>query len=205
MKRIILSTAFLFVAIVAANAQSSFWHFSYPISLGLGETEEFVGTTSFRGFTIDGRGFIRDNISIGGMWSWEVFDEVKRGLPPEPITDDSGNVIGHISGTPYTYLNSIPIMVNGHYYLGDYGAMRPYFGIGIGTVYVDERTDIGYYTIQTQTWRFGLQPEVGVFIPFGLTDAGANISLRYRYGTQGNEDTRALSFLSLTVGVGWMN
>jgi outer membrane protein len=205
MKRIILSTAFLLAAIVAANAQRSFWHFSYPMSFALGETEEFVGGSSFRGFTIDGRAFIRNNISIGGMWSWEVFDEVKRGLPPQPVEDDNGNVVGHISGTPYTYLNSIPIMMNGHYYLGENGALRPYFGLGLGTVYVDERQDVGFITTQTKTWRFGLQPEIGVFIPFGLTDTGANVSLRYRYATKGKEGTRTLSFLSLTVGLGFMN
>ena len=204
MKRFILSITFILAAIVAASAQSTFWHFSYPMSFALGETEEFVGSSSFRGFTIDGRAFIRDNISVGGMWSWEVFDEIKRGLDPEPVLDDDGNVIGHISGTPYTYLNSIPIMVNSHYYIGNTGGIRTYFGMGLGTVYVDERTDVGFITTQTKTWRFGIQPEVGVYIPFGLTDTGANIGLRYRYATKGKDGTRTLSFVSLTVGLGFM-
>ena len=192
-------------AITGARAQGAFWNFSYPISFSLGETADFVGKTSFRGFAIDGRGFINDRVTIGGIVSWEVFNEVKRGLPPQPTLDENGNVTGYRSGIPYTYLNAIPIMVNAHYYIGNFGAVQGFFGAGIGTVYVDEREDVGFFTDQTKKWRFGIQPEVGVYIPFGLSNSGATVSLRYRYGTSAGEDTRQLNMLSLAVGLAFMN
>ena len=205
MKKNILIIAFTLASVAAANAQGSFWSFSYPMSMAFGETAEFVGQTSFRGFGIDGRSFINDNLSIGGLASWEVFDEIKYGLPPQPITDENGNVVGQRSGTPYTYLNTIPLMVNTHYYTGSYGAVQAFFGLGVGTIYVDEREDVGLFTTQTKKWRFGVQPEVGVYIPFGLSSSGATVSLKYRYGTKAGNETREVNMMSLSIGLGFMN
>lgn len=205
MKKNILIIALTVATIVGANAQGGFWNFSYPMSVAIGETGEFVGKASFRGFGIDGRSFIRDNVSIGGFASWEVFDEIKRGEPAQPILDDNGQTAGYRTGTPYTYLNTIPLMVNSHYYLGNYGSVQAFFGVGVGTIYVDEREDIGLFTTQTKKWRFGVQPEVGVYIPFGLSNSGATVSLRYRYGTKAGDSTREINMLSLAIGLGFMN
>ena len=88
--------------------------------------------------------------------------------------------------------------------MGENGAVRAYAGLGIGTVYVDTRSDIGFFTIQDKTWRFGVQPEVGVFIPFGLTGTGVNLSAKYRYATK-SSDVEALSMVSFGIGFGFMN
>lgn len=113
-------------------------------------------------------------------------------------------ILGNVSGVEYRFLNTLPIFVNAHYFAGDYGSIRPYAGLGIGTVYVDERTDIGLVSIQSKKWRFGLQPEVGVFIPFGLSPTGVNLSARYRYATKVS-DASAVSMFSFAIGLGFMN
>ena len=202
MKKLLIIIAVL--ASSTAFAQSAFWSFNYHMSFGTGEQQDYIERGSFRGFGIDGRGFITDNISIGGAFSWEVFDEIKRNLPPQEIESDIENVSGTISGVQYRYLNTLPIMVNGHFYLGTDGAVRPYFGLGIGTSYVDERTDIGLVSLQGKKWGFALQPEVGVMIPFGLTGAAANISGKFRYTTETSE-TVPVSFFTIGVGLGFIN
>lgn len=203
MKKLLIIIAVL--TSTASFAQRSFWSFNYPISFALGEQQDFIGKTSFRGFGIDGRGFLNNNISIGGHWSWEVFNEIKRDLPPIPINvSNDANIKGEISGVQYRFLNVMPILVNAHYYMGSDGAVRPYVGLGIGTSYVDERTDIGLVSIQTKTWRFALQPEAGVMIPFGLTGVGANVAARFRYAAKAG-DSLPISFFSLSVGLGFMN
>ena len=202
MKKLLIIIAVL--ASSTAFAQSAFWSFNYHMSFGTGEQQDYIERGSFRGFGIDGRGFITDNISIGGSFSWEVFDEIKRNLPPQEIESDIENVSGTISGVQYRYLNTLPIMVNGHFYLGTDGAVRPYFGLGIGTSYVDERTDIGLVSLQGKKWGFALQPEVGVMIPFGLTGAAANISGKFRYTTETSE-TVPVSFFTIGVGLGFIN
>lgn len=202
MKKILLSALIIAGFAINSNAQSSYWTFSWPISMGIGTTNEYIAKTSFRGFAMDGRSFITDDISIGGAWSWEVFDEIKRDLLPTEVNIDGA--VGHVSGTQYRYLNTIPIFVNSHYYLGQNGAVRAYIGAGIGTTYIDQRTDIGLVTIQSKTWRFGVQPEVGVFIPFGLTGTGVNLSAKYRYSTK-TSDADANSMVSFGIGFGFMN
>ena len=205
MKKLLIIIAVLSSS-TATFAQRSFWSFNYPISFAVGEQQDFIGKTSFRGFGIDGRAFLTDNISLGGTWSWEVFNEIKRDLPPTPISvSDDANIKGEISGVQYRFLNTMPIMVNGHFYLGSDGAVRPYFGLGLGTSYVDERTDIGFISLQTKTWRFALQPEIGVMIPFGLTGVGANVAGRFRYATKAGDGTLPNSFFTLSVGLGFMN
>jgi opacity protein-like surface antigen len=202
MKKILFSTLIMAGFAINANAQTSYWTFSWPISMGIGSTNEYIEKTSFRGFALDGRSFITDNITVGGAWSWEVFDEIKRDLPPREVTFDGAP--GHVTGTEYRFLNTLPIFVNSHYYTGQNGGVRAYVGAGIGTVYVDQRTDIGLVTIQDKTWRFGLQPEVGVFIPFGLTGTGANLSAKYRYATSAG-DSEAVNMFSFGIGFGFMN
>ncbi len=202
MKKILISALVIAGFAMNVNAQTSYWTFSWPISMGIGSTNEYIEKTSFRGISITGASFLTDNISIGGEWSWEVFDEIKRDLPPREITTDG--VTGNISGTEYRYLNTIPIFVNSHYYIGENGALRPFVGMGIGTVYVDQRTDIGFVSIQSQTWRFGVQPEVGVFIPMGLSGVGVSLKAKYRYATK-TSDVEALNMFSFGIGFGFMN
>ena len=202
MKKILLITFIIGGFAINTNAQSSYWTFSWPISMGIGETNEYIAKTSFRGFAISGESFLTDNISIGGEWSWEVFDEIKRDLPPREVSVNG--TPGNISGTEYRYINTIPIFVNSHYFAGQNGSVRPYVGLGIGTVYVDQRTDIGFVTLQSKKWRFGVQPEVGVFIPFGLTGTGVSLKAKYRYATKVS-DSEAISMVSFGIGFGFMN
>ena len=201
MKKLLIIIAVLTSS--SAFAQRSFWSFNYPISFAIGEQQEYIEKSSFRGIGIDGRGFITDNRSVGGSFSWEVFDEIKRGLEPREVFLDD-KLIGHVSGTQYRFINTLPIMVNGHFYLGSDGGMRPFFGLGIGTSYVEQRTDIGLVSFLGKKWGFAVQPEVGVLIPFGLTGAGANVSGKFRYTTE-TSDTLPISFFTLSVGLGFMN
>lgn len=202
MKKLLILIAVF--ATTASYGQRTFWSFNYHMSFATGEQQDFIDDPSFRGMSIDGRGFITDNISVGGSFSWEVFDEIKRDLPPSTLPTDQDNVVAEVTGVQYRYLNTLPLLVNGHFYLGSDGSARPYFGLGIGASYVDERTDIGLISIQGKKWGFAVQPEVGVMVPFGLSGAGANISGRFRYTTETSE-TLPISFFTLAVGLGFVN
>ena len=205
MKKIAYTLIIIAVVFISTTsfAQQSFWSFNYHMSFATGEQTDYISSGSFRGWGIDGRGFLTDNISVGGSFSWEVFDEIKRDLPPRTmsVTD---NVDGHISGVEYRFINTLPILVNAHYYLGSDGAVRPYFGLGIGTAYVEQRTDIGLVSITGNGWGFALQPEVGAMIPFGLTGVGANVAGRFRYTTKSGDTTIPISFFTLSIGIGFI-
>ena len=202
MKKILIIIA-VFVS-TASIAQQTYWTFNYEMSFGTGEQGDYIADGSFRGWGIDGRGFLTQNMSVGGSFSWEVFDQIYRDLDPHEITvvDD---ISGAISGVQYRFINTLPIMVNAHYYLGRDGAIRPYAGLGIGTAYTEQRTDIGFYSIYGKGWGFAVQPEIGAMIPFGLTGTGMNIAGKFRYTTQGGDTTFPISFFTLAIGIGFMN
>lgn len=198
----------LIIAVLISTAcysQRAFWSFNYHMSFGLGEQADFIADGSFRGWGIDGRGFITQNISVGGSFSWEVFDQIYRNLPPTPVSTGLENIEGHVSGVQYRYINTLPIMVNTHYYLGSDGEVRPYIGLSIGTAYTEHKTEIGLTSIVANGWGFAIQPEIGAMIPFGLTGVGANIAGRFRYTSQAGDTTFPISFFTIALGIGFMD
>ena len=46
------------------------WNVAFPE----GDTKDFVDKTSFRGFGLQGRWFVQDQLSVGLAWEWQVFD-----------------------------------------------------------------------------------------------------------------------------------
>ena len=58
----------------SAMAQSMF-SITYDMSLPMGETSDYVGQFSARGFGFEGRSFLSDNTAIGGSFGWHVFYE----------------------------------------------------------------------------------------------------------------------------------
>ena len=202
MKKILIIIA-VFIS-TASFAQRSYWAFNYEMSFAAGEQADYVGDPSFRGWGIDGRGFLTQNMSVGGSFSWEVFDQIYRNLPPYEL-NVKDEVNASISGVQYRFINTLPIMVNAHYYLGKDGALRPYAGLSIGTAYTEQRTDIGLYSIYAKGWGFAVQPEIGVVIPFGLTGTGLNVAGKFRYTTKGGDTTIPISFFTLAIGMAFVN
>lgn len=203
MKKIYLTAILLLGLIVSGNAQHSYWSINWDIAKGMGDTGDFVGNTSFRGISADGRYFFSENASVGGFFGWNVLNDKLSDLPPYEFEGADGS-IGHISGTQYRYLNIFPVLINAHYYVETGGDIKPYAGMGIGTVYTEQRVDVGLTSLYSDTWAFGVQPEVGVYIPFGYSGTGLNLAVRYLYGTSAGE-LNSLSTLTFAVGFGFMN
>ncbi len=196
MKKYIIVTLVL-VASITVNAQS-IWNLTYDISVPLGVTKDFTDKTSFRGFGIDGRQFIDENITIGGAWNWNVFYERRE----QQYYDVAENVTMH--GDQFRTGNYMPFMVNGHYYFGEDGGFRPYIGTGVGTIWKEEIMQIGSVTMQDDNaWQFGLTPEVGLYLPVG-NSGFIFLNAKYTYGVAtGKLD--ATSYLNFGIGIGWEN
>ncbi|MCD6544487.1 MAG: hypothetical protein J7K34_08255 [Flavobacteriaceae bacterium] len=201
MRKIYLTTLLLIGLIVSGNAQQSFWSLNWDITKGMGDTGDYIGDTNFRGISFDGRYFVNDNLTIGGFASWYALtDKVSN----KTLDFDNGDgTAGSITGTQVRYLNVFPVLINTHYYI-DTGGVTPYFGIGLGTVYSEQRTDFGLSSFYADSWAFGAQPEVGVFVPFGYSGTGLNLALRYLYGSSAG-DLDSLSMFSFAIGLGFMN
>lgn len=194
-KYIYLIAVFTLIS-TGAFAQGMF-SISYDIGLPLGGTAEYISQPSFRGFGLEGRGFITDNLSYGGAFSWAVFYEE---VGPEEWTREGED--GTVYGKQYRYINSFPLMATMHYYFGEWNSTRLYAGGGIGANIINQRTDVGLYVVKDEKWRFGLAPEVGVLIPINF-NSSLNLSAKYQYAVKAG-DSDAVSYLSFKIGFAFM-
>lgn len=196
-----LNKIFLTAVFIVTISFSSFsqgggiWNFQWAIGFPVGETSDFLDQTSFRGFAIEGRGYVTDRITVGGRAGWQTFYK-DFGYVSESSDDIT------ISGFQRKYINAIPITVNAHYYFGN-GLVLPYVGVGVGPYYIETRNYMGIYYVREKAWHFGVAPEVGVVVPFGSSNAGLNVALKYQYAAK-TKDTQAVSWVELDIGISYI-
>lgn len=181
--------------ISSASYSQSLYSMNYTMSLGVGDQGDYINSASFRGFTFEGRGFISDQFSLGGLFTWSTFYEKLGGA-----TYIEGTTT--LTGTQYRYINAFPILFTAHYYTSDDPySVRAYLGGGIGTYKINKRTNIGVWSFEDRYWHFGFAPEVGVLFPISM-DTKLNVSLKYHYAFK-TKNSINYSWFGLNVGFAW--
>ncbi|MGH7726690.1 MAG: hypothetical protein ACREOU_14785 [Candidatus Eiseniibacteriota bacterium] len=168
----------------------------YEMSFPSGDTKNWVDNESWVGFSMEGRYFLKSNLSVG--WSVGVHSlyEHVNGITELGRFD--------VSGDQYRNLNVFPILATGHAYLGEWEGTRPFVGMGAGVFANRQLLDVGAYTVNLTEWQFGFSPEVGVIVPLEW-DSRLTIHARYHYPIEGGKylDGRAHSFPFVSLGVGY--
>ncbi len=200
MKKIFI-TIILFIGLAVNSNAQSFWALNWDITMGTGETSDFIGNVNFRGLSFDGRVFVNDNISVGGQIGWKTMYEKLTDLPPIEIEEDG--ISGDISGTQMHYLNVFPALITSHYYF-DSGNVKPYIGLGLGGVWIEQKNEIGLRSFYDDSYAFGVQPEIGAFIPIGLNSSGINLAAKYLFGTSAG-DLDSIGIFTFSIGFAFMN
>lgn len=190
MKRTFLIIIFALIGFTV-QAQQSMFNLNYSMAVPMGDSKDFVGNSSFRGGTFEGRGFINDQLSVGGYLGWNIFNETRVG------EEYSGPGLD-VKGTQYRFLNMIPMQVTTHYYLGDFEGVTAYGGIGVGATRSLQRTEIGLIAVTNNNWHLGISPEIGVYIPLNF-NVGFNVSARYDHAVKSNDYT----YSNLTFNIGF--
>ncbi|AYB33978.1 outer membrane beta-barrel protein [Chryseolinea soli] len=186
----------LLVTVVVSRAQQNTFALSYTISFPMGSTSDFLSKTSFRGSTVDWRYALKPNVQIGASVGWYNFYEDRSF---NSYTSSDGSTVA--SGKQYRYINTVPILILADYSFAssDEQKMKPFAGLGIGTTYTRQDTDMGQFTFRDDDWQFTLAPEAGVKIGF---QPGFNGYLCARYNNSFSTtymDTQ--SYLSLNIGM----
>ncbi|QZE12862.1 hypothetical protein K4L44_09705 [Halosquirtibacter laminarini] len=127
----------------------------YTIAFPSKNISDFVDPTSYRGFSMDFRHLLSDNFSVGFTTGFQSFYEDK-GVKDTYMNDAT------LHGHTYHYLYSVPIFVNGHYYMNMDGKLKPFVGIGIGTIYNNMETRVGGISEDNKYWQFAIAPEIGL-------------------------------------------
>jgi len=171
------------------------WNFQWVMGLPVGPTSDFVDQFSVRGLGIEGRGYVTDNLTIGGRAAWSTFyKDFGR------VTESVGNYT--INGYKRRYINAIPLTINAHYYFVN-GIVMPYVGVGVGAYYVETRDFMGIYYLREKAWHFGVAPELGIEIPFGSSNTGLNFAVKYNYAAK-TKDTREVGWLEIDLGIAYI-
>ncbi len=175
------------------NHPKMVWTFDYSMGFQTSELKDFISDASFRGFYMDGRGFINDNISIGGGIGWNIFYQDY----PRDTYEFPG---GAITGQKWNYFFVMPLLVNAHYYFSHQGQIQPRIGLSTGGYYTEKEVQIGNLYVKDHLWKYGITPELEVYLPFGTSEWGLNLAAKYNFIFY-NEDKMDMSnYFSLNVG-----
>jgi hypothetical protein len=195
MKKIKLLIGLFIALAIGSNiyAQGDFI-MSYNTSLSLGETNDFISQYSWRGFGMEGRWEVADEIYIGVSAAWSVFYEAEKGT--------FVNGTRTTSATQYKYINAYPLLAAGYkYFTLTSRGLSLYGGLGLGTYYVETIRDFSIWTITNKGWQFGVAPEIGILIP-GTSNADFILSVKYNYALKTSK-VPEFSTLGFNIGISY--
>jgi hypothetical protein len=178
-------------------AETGVGGFTYDISMPTGDTEDFAGNISFRGFGVEARWFRSKHTALGFTWHWNVFHKQTDG------TWEVEN--GHVTGHQFHRIYSSPVLLTYYYQWGDAKYSKGtlwYAGLGAGAFWIEKRLEVGTGVHQATNWHMGVCPEVGMY--YGLSfNAYLNVAVKYDYAFRSGEDT-SQSYLCVCTGIGWV-
>jgi len=195
MKKIFIIAIFSVLG-MSVFAQSSITALSYSIGFGTGDMHDYISKTSFRGFTIDYRKLVQTNVGVGVDIGWNVFYEEK------PYDTYEYKDITY-SAKQWRYSNHWPVLVAADYYMNPGEQISAFGGLGVGTMYTLQNTDMGAYTFEKDAWHFALRPEIGVLIQ-PAPGVGIMIASKYYYGFKAG-DLPAQGLVTINVGFVFSN
>ena len=196
LKVFILAVLFAGTAMAQSKVLSGI---TWNIGLPAGQMSNFMGKASYAGFGFETHNFLTDDFSVGGSVSWNYWSEM------------TGETIqlkqGALSGTQIRYVNSIPILLNGTFYLGGRrDELRPFLGLNAGAYYILQRLDMGVYSLDNDHWHFGLAPEAG-FLYRASDDTYITAAGRYNYAFSSGETVsgqkNTVAYWGINIGIAY--
>jgi hypothetical protein len=168
------------------------WNIAKPV----GSMSDFVGNTSLSGFNIGYRHCYKNNFIIGGRTGLISFYEY---LGFTNVNVDNTTTYSRVENR----VNAVPILfIVDYMYNSD--KLIPYVGIGIGTYFINTSTTSDNVTLKSNnSFHFGVSPEVGITIPFIVSNFGLNLSSRYNYAL-GAGSSSGYSWFDFTIGISFM-
>ena len=172
----------------------SYMSAQYAVSFGTGDLGDFISATSWRGFLIEYRSAVKSNLLYGLDAGWNVFYEKK-----DRDSYTSGNET--ISGVQYRYQNVVPLLAAADFFISSENALKPYVGLGIGTMYSERATDMNLYRLKETSWQFALKGEIGLLYKVNYSSS-IKFAAKYYNGFK-TSSLDAQSYVSLSLGMAW--
>lgn len=182
-------------SLMAQDAGHALYSLQYSVAYPMGDLNDFISKTSFRGFSMEFRKMVNDHVLAGLEFGWNVFY-----AKMENATESEGTIT--LTGTQFRYLSSFPMLVEVGYSTKSSEQLSPYALLGIGTIYHRSRLDVGIWEFSNEAWHFALKPEVGLIYKLGA-DAGVLLNVKY-YDAFKTSDTKAITYLTTNLGFIWI-
>lgn len=179
---------------VFSQDRESIFNMYYSMGVPTGNLADFTSKYSWRGFGMEYRSDVLDNVSMGFGAEWNVFYEAL-----DYATYERDNIA--VSGKQYRYANMFPMSARFHYYKDNAAGMRYFAGAGIGTTYMIHDLDMNIYRWNRDTWQFLVAPEVGIAYDVSPSNT-LHLSLKYNLNFK-TSDMESQSFLAINVGFGF--
>lgn len=196
MKKIIVLMIFgaLLGTTKSFGQQDSYMSVQYSVSFGMGDMADYVSKASWRGILVEYRGYVNSQVFAGFDVGWNVFYEKKD-------YDTYTQGTESLSGIQYRYQNQVPILATVDYLIKNDGALRPYVGLGIGTMYSERATDMNLYRLKQNSWQFAVKGEVGMLYEVSYSSS-IKLAVKYYNGFKtGKMDNQG--YLSINLGMAW--
>jgi len=190
---------------VSAQTNSSL--FGWDISFPMGGTKDFIvsSSTSLRGFSFEYRRFVREQVAVSFYFGWHVMNG--ESVSTVELDKEQFAYDGHLTGKHWNYINSFPIMVGAHYYLGSRNGLHASLGLNAGLMAIEERLEINVVAFQSTKWGLAIAPELAVFYPV-TPDVKAFAGAKYHYSLTSSDGVAAgmnesinHNYLTLSLGV----
>ena len=196
MKKVIFMIAFILGSSYLYNGYAqSVGEISYQASFPTGKFSDFVGKTSWVGFTGQGRAYMKDDqLSIGGSLSWFYFPD-KKGKQTVALEGDGGVYTGN--QTNYTNIYGLMGIVQYDFKKRKEHTV-PFVRGGVGIGYQNQHADVGLYTYQYDGVQFMGNLEAGV--RFNYTNKGLVLAATY-HNLPAAGDVVATSFFGVKIGI----
>src|SRR5690349_6813168 len=192
MKKIIFIFSLIVFGATAANAQTNYFSFQYSMGLGTGDMADYNSAYSFRGAMLEWRRFIDPTISVGFDVGWNTF---YKKVPVDSYTRGRAT----LTGKQYRYQNQFPMMLAGNYYFNPDQKMRPFVGLGLGTMYSVRDTQMYVYSLEQDAWHFATSPQVGMLYELGF-GSSLYLGVKYNIGFKAGDFDAGQSYLAINVG-----
>ena len=197
MKKIIFILIFssLLLTTKSYGQQESYISMQYAVSFGTGDLGEYTSPASWRGFLMEYRSAVKGKLMVGVDLGWNVFYEKKAN-----DTYTQGTV--SLSGVQYRTQNAVPILVSADYLLLSESLLKPYVGLGIGTLYSERATDMNLYRLKDTSWQFALKAELGLLYELSYRSS-VKFAAKYYNGFKTNS-LDSQGYVSLSLGMAWV-
>lgn len=180
----------------SAYSQGTLIKINYAPSLPLGNTADFTGNFSGRGYNIDFYRMTDNQKGFGAeVGNARFFEEV-----PEQ-TINSGSVAVH--GNQFRSVSITPLLLQYIFIMNKTGPIRPYVAFGAGLGINTQRIDMGVFVEKIQSNQFLIKPELGLMYELSNYVA-VQLSGKY-YQSFENSAMNSQSMLGINIGFVMLN